>query len=420
MASILSKEAVAPQEMEPLIAARLVPRPEGPACVVAIGTAFPADVIQQSTYHDKLFAMCGVSDESLKAEFKYMCDSSYIDKRHTFVTPELVVQHPELASHGDASLTTRLAIANKVIPELAVEATRNAVREWGRPLSSITHMVLTTTSATSVPGIDVAIARALHLAPTVQRICVYQTGFSGGGAVLRIGRLLAESAQNARVLIIAVEANSVMTFRKPALEPESLKQPDGFSPALWVHSTLGDGAAALIMGCHPIPALRGVPGEHPLFEIHWSAQMVIPDSEAVLKADLSESGLIWHVQKGTLRDVIVKHLQEATCMGRDVAGASMSHSEMFWVVHPGAYLVLEAVEQVLGLERKQLQPSHDVLRNFGNCSSPTILFVLDEMRRRSEREDAQTTGVGCTWGLSVALGPGFNIEVSLLRSFPRL
>lgn len=173
-------------------------------------------------------------------------DTSCIDKRHTVITSELVAQHPELMSaNGDASLSTRVAIANRVIPELAVEAARNAVHEWGRPLSAITHMVLATTTSTSVPGVDVAIARALNLAPTVERISLYQTGFSGGGAVLRVGRLVAESARDARVLVIAVEANSIMTFRKPVVD-----QPDGFSPSLWVH--LGDGAAALIIGCEPL------------------------------------------------------------------------------------------------------------------------------------------------------------------------
>lgn len=167
------------------------------------------------------------------------------------VTSELVAQHPELISADrDVSLSTRVAIANRVIPELAVEAARNAVHEWGRPLSTITHMVLATTTSTSVPGVDVAIARALNLAPTVERISLYSTGFSGGGALLRVGRLVAQSARDARVLVIAVEVNSIMTFRKPAVEAE--RQPDGFSPGLWVHSTLGDGAAALIIGCEPL------------------------------------------------------------------------------------------------------------------------------------------------------------------------
>jgi len=94
------------------------------------------------------------------------------------------------------------------------------------------------------------------------------------------------------------------------------------------------------------------------------------------------------------------------------------YGDMFWVVHPGAYKILEVVAEVFGLEKEQLQPSWDVLRNFGNMSSPTCLFVLDEMRKRSKRVGAGTTGAGCEWGFLVGFGPGFNMEVSLLRSVP--
>ena len=75
--------------------------------------------------------------------------------------------------------------------------------------------------------------------------------------------------------------------------------------------------------------------------------------------------------------------------------------------------------QVFGLEKEQLQPSWDVLRSFGNMSSPTCLFVLDQMRKWSKLVGAATTGAGCEWGLLVGLGPGFNMEVTLLRSVPQ-
>jgi chalcone synthase len=321
------------------------------------------------------------------------------------VTPELVLQHPELATYGDASLSTRVAIANKVIPEIAVEATQNAAREWGRPLSAVTHMVLATTSATSIPGIDLAIARSLNLAPTVQRICMYQTGCWGGGAVLRVGRLLAESARHARVLVVAVEANTVMNFRKPT--EETLYKVSGFL----AHATLGDGAAALILGCDP-----GV-DERALFELHWSAQMAVPGSEAAIRANMSETGLVQHLQKDTVPVLIAQHLRELTSAGGALVGAPR-HSDMFWVVHSGAWKILEVVAETLGLDAAQLQPSWDVLRAFGNCSSPTCLVVLDELRRQSQRLGAGTTGAGCEWGFLVGLGPGFNLEVSLLRSVP--
>lgn len=338
-------------------------------------------------------------------KFAIAGDRSCIDERHTFVTPELVAKHPEFGSYGDASLTTRVAIANKVVPEIAVEATHKAVQEWGRPLSDITHMVVATTSATGIPGIDLAIARDLGLAPTVQRINMYQTGCWGGGAVIRVGRILAESAQNARVLVIAVEANTVMNFRKPI--EETLYKVDGFL----AHVTLGDGAAALILGSDPVAP------ERPIFELHWSTQMAVPDSADAIAANMSEHGLLQTLQKNVVPLMIAKHLGELTSAGRDLVGAPR-YPDMFWVVHPGAYRILEVVTEVFGLETVQLQPSWDVLRYFGNMSSPTCLFVLDELRKRSQRVGAATTGAGCEWGFLVGLGPGFNMEVTLLRSVP--
>lgn len=103
-----------------------------------------------------------------------------IEKRHTCITEEVIKEHPELASYTEeSSLTTRVNMANKVVPKIAIEAVHAAVQEWGRPLSDITHMVFVTTAVTSIPGVDLEIARTLGLKPTVQRICMYQTGMYG-------------------------------------------------------------------------------------------------------------------------------------------------------------------------------------------------------------------------------------------------
>lgn len=386
---------------------RIGERPNGPATVLAIATAYPETIIEQSTYHEKLFEMCGESENvSLKAKFKRMTDPSCIDKRHTFVTPELVAKHPEFASYDGASLTTRVTIANQVIPEIAAEATLKAVAEWGQPLSSITHMVVATTTAFGLPAIDLAIARKLNLSTTVQRICMTQTGCWGGGALMRVARMVAESTANARVLVIAAEANTVMNFRKPI--EDTLYKVDGFQ----AHVTLGDGACALIVGCDPVANV-----ERGIFEILWSTQMSVPDSRGALAGELSEIGLFQTLEKDTVPKHIAKHLGELTGSGRELVGTP-EYRDMFWVVHPGAYRILEVVAEVFGLDKEHLQPSWDVLRNFGNISSPTCLFVLDEMRKRSKRIGAATTGAGCEWGFIVGLGPGFNMEVSLLRSVP--
>jgi chalcone synthase len=333
-------------------------------------------------------------------------DNSCIKKRHTFLTPELFKAHPELLTYWDNSLTTRNEIVNKVVPEIAYEAAVKAVKEWGHPLSDITHMVFATTTNTSMPGADLKIARMLGLHPTVQRVCLYQTGCWGGGAVLRIARNLAESAKGARVLVVVAEANTVMNFRAP--NQDTLYKVDGFL----AHVTLGDGAAALVIGADPLPEV-----ERPIYEMYWSTQMAVPDSEHALKGRITEAGLFQQLEKDTVPILIAKHLGELTSEGKKLVG-NPDNRDMFWVVHPGAYKILEVVAETMGVEKEKLQPSWDILENFGNMSSPTCLFVLDEMRQRSIRLGASSTGMGSEFGFLLGLGPGFNMELTLLRSVP--
>lgn len=110
-----------------------------------------------------------------------------VEKRHTCITEEVIKEHPELASYTEEnSLTTRVNMANEVVPKIAMEAVHAAVQEWGRPLSDITHMVFATTAVTSIPGVDLEIARKLGLKPSVQRICMYQTGVSSEYCIIPI------------------------------------------------------------------------------------------------------------------------------------------------------------------------------------------------------------------------------------------
>ncbi|CAM6023281.1 unnamed protein product [Sphagnum balticum] len=386
---------------------RLVPLPEGPACVLAMATAFPPTVIQQDTYHDKLFEICNVADDVvLKAKFKRMCDSSCIKKRHTFLTPELFKAHPELLTYWNNSLTTRNEIVNKVIPEIGYEAAVKAIQEWGQCGNNITHMVFATTSNTSIPGADLMIARKLGLHPTVQRVCLYQTGCWGGGGVMRIARNLAESAKGARVLVVVAEANTVMNFRAPS--KDKLYTIDGFL----AHVYLGDGAAAVVIGADPIPGM-----ERPLYEMYWSMQMSVPDSENVIVGNITEAGMFQQLEKDTIPKLIAKHLEELTSQGKKLVG-NPEYTDMFWVMHPGSHKILKVIAEAVGVEKEKMQGSWNILENFGNMSSPTVLFVLDEIRQNSIRFGASTTGLGSEFGFLLGLGPGFNMELTLLRSVP--
>ena len=80
----------------------------------------------------------------------------------------------------------------------------------------------------------------------------------------------------------------------------------------------------------------------------------------------------------------------------------------FWVVHPGGRKVIDNVQKHFGMTDAQLRFSRTVLRNYGNMSSPTVMFVLDEVVRSGDPKPGD-------WGVMIALGPGMAAEVALLR-----
>ena len=235
---------------------------------------------------------------------------------------------------------------------------------------------------------------------------VFETGCWGGGATLRVAKNLAESQKGARVLIISAETNTVMNFRKPI--EDTLYKVDGFQ----AHVAFGDGAAAVIVGSDALPS------ERPIFEICWSTQVSPPDTWGAMHANLSEHGLLQYLGKDYVPTLITKYLPEIATEGRALVG-NPEPRNMFWIVHPGAWKILEVVAEAMGLDKDHLQPSWNTLRDYGNMSGPTCLFVLNEMRNLSKRTGASTTGRGNEWGMLLGFGPGFNMEVSLLRSFPQ-
>jgi alkylresorcinol/alkylpyrone synthase len=80
----------------------------------------------------------------------------------------------------------------------------------------------------------------------------------------------------------------------------------------------------------------------------------------------------------------------------------------FWVAHPGGRKVINNLQKHLGLTDEQLRFSRAVMRNFGNMSSPTVMFVLNEVMRTGAPQPGD-------WGVMVALGPGMAAEAALLK-----
>eukprot|EP00249_Psilotum_nudum_P020758 c27834_g1_i7 orf=207-1385(+) len=385
---------------------RKIEKPRGRASVLAIGTANPPNVVDQSTYSDFYFNVTNNNHKTnLKKKFQRICDKCGIKRRHMFLTEEVLRANPSMCAYWENSLDARQDIAVAEVPKLAKEAALKAIQEWGQPISSITHLVFCTNSGVDMPGADCALIKLLGLPLTVKRVMLYQQGCFAGGTALRISRDLAENHKNARVLAVCSEIVA-MYFRGPSEE---------HIDNLVGQALFSDGAAAVIIGADPIPDI-----EKAWFELAYGGSTIVPDSETAIEGHLRQGGLTFQLLRQVpeliSRNVAraVKDAFETVCELNE----PLDFNSLFWVVHPGGPAILDEVQNELKLQPEKLHPSRTILAEYGNMSSACVLFILDYVRKSSTEGRCSTSGQGCPWGVLLGLGPGLTVETVILKSVP--
>ncbi|KAM3310352.1 hypothetical protein ACQJBY_031193 [Aegilops geniculata] len=378
---------------------RQAQRADGPASVLAIGTANPTNCVRQDDYADYYFR---VTDREhlakLRSKLHKICKSSAINKRYFHHTEEMLRDHPELIDRTLPSLDTRMAIAATAVPELAAAAATKAIAEWGRPATDVTHLVVSTYCGAHMPGADLRLASLLGLAPTVRRTMLYLNGCNSASTALRVAKDIAENNRDARVLVVCAELTLIL-LRAPEDEADKA--------TLIMQALFGDGAGAVIVGAD---ANRGSV-ERPLFEMVAASQTVIPGSERAAAGRLSEDGLLFcpAVEMTTL---IRENVEQCLVDALRPLGLSGGWNSLFWAVHPGGRAILDGVEAVLRLEPEKLAASRHVLSEYGNMSGPTVIFVLDEIRRRRGEHGVGRDGLGVLLGL----GPGISVDTIVMHA----
>ncbi|KAI3882181.1 hypothetical protein MKX03_026991 [Papaver bracteatum] len=341
-------------------------RAEGPANVLAIGTATPANCVLQADYPDYYFKITKSEHMTdLKEKFKRMCEKSQIRKRYMHITEEILNENPNMCEYMAPSLDARQDIVVVEVPRLGKEAAAKAIKEWGQPKSKITHLVVCTTSGVDMPGADYQLSKLLGLRPSVKRLMMYQQGCFAGGTVMRLAKDLAENNAGARVLVVY---------------------------SLVGQALFGDGAGAMIIGADP-----DISVERPLFQIVSAAQTILPDSHGVIDGHLREVGLTFHLLKD-VPGLISKNIEKSLDEAFKPIGITDWNS-LFWIAHPGGPAILDQVEAKLGLKEEKLRATRHVLSEYGNMSSACVLFILDEMRKKYLEEGKSTTGDGLEWGV---------------------
>lgn len=344
----------------------------------AVATAVPAHRVPQSEareFAEALFEGAFSDIGRLLSVF----DHAHIESRHFAAPPEWF--------RRDHSFAEKNELYVAVAEDLAERAASECLRRAGLTPEHVDHLIFVSTTGLATPSIDARLVNRMKLRRNVRRTPIWGLGCAGGAAGLSRAHEYTRAFPAHRALVIAVELCG-LTFQRNDLSKSNLI----------AVSLFGDGAAAVL-----------VCGD----ETESSGPTIVATRSNLWYDSLDVMG--WKIDDGGLkvlfsrdipaivRKAVLPNLLEFL----EPAGLELGAIRHV-IAHPGGAKVMDAYTEVFGLRNGQMDHARAVLRRYGNMSSPTVLFVLNEFLRAGD--------IGASdYGVITALGPGFSSELLLFR-----
>ena len=356
--------------------------------LLGIGTALPKNLIAQTDAAEIAKTFCFGGEEQVRL-LPTLYRRTLVQKRGSVLLDEANGSGPKqsffppAADRSDLGPTTRQRMERYVqeAGPLALEAARRAFDEAKLPPRRISHLVTVSCTGFSAPGVDFELIQGLGLSPTIARTHVGFMGCHGAVNGLRVASAFAEADPRARVLLCAVELCS-LHFRY-GLQPEKMV----------ANALFADGAAA---------AVASGGRSQGAWCVSATGSCLFPDSEQDMSWRVGDHGFEMTLSS-RVPNLIAAHLRPWLEQWLRRQRITM-RSVRSWAVHPGGPRILNSVVEALKLPESALLVSREVLAQCGNMSSPTILFILERLRREKAPRPCVALG----------FGPGLVVEGALL------
>ncbi|MEK6248311.1 MAG: type III polyketide synthase, partial [Planctomycetales bacterium] len=359
--------------------------------ITGIGTAVPGDSISQQDSLEIAQRLVG-DDPEQREMLKKLYPNTRIAQRYSVVDSKLVSAVlgngpvalqvvKKLCADGGPSTVARLQVAEDAAGALAEEAAKQALREAGCDPQEVTHLITASSTVGTAPGFDAELIRRLGLPETVARtnigMMMCQAALSG----LRVANSFATADPSAVILMCVLEICSAHYDLDP--QPKKLVS----------NAIFADGAAALVG--------TGSPADD--WQVDRSGGCLLGKTSGSLRVAFGDHGLDIRLTTKVPR-IIEQHLRSLIDSWLGESGLDTTQIKS-WAVHPGGPRILEATARALQLSDHDLAASWSILEQFGNMSSPTVLFILDKLRR-------ENAPLPC---VAIAFGPGMTVELTLLQ-----
>lgn len=285
------------------------------------------------------------------------------------------------------STAARMKVYKDNALPLAIRAIENCFATSSSVVQNeITHLITVSCTGMYAPGIDIEIVQQLALKQSLKRTAIHFMGCYGAFNGLKVAESICKAEPNAKVLLVCIELCSIHFQKKFTLTN------------LISNAIFSDGAAAVIIESNS--------NHKKCFNISAFHCDLLPQTSKEMAWHIADYG--FDIDLSTyVPQAIQSGISDFTAVLLQQSGYALTDID-FYAIHPGGIKILQACEESLNITEEDNKYSYDVLRNYGNMSSPTVLFVLKKIWDAMLETDHDKKIFSC------AFGPGLTIESMML------
>ena len=365
--------------------------------ITGLGTAAPGIRVAQTTAYDATHQLCCTSDEHRRV-MQLIYQGSGVQERGSVLVDEPVADilaendgffRPR-SDEDDYGPTTRQRMEQyeKHSLTLALESSTAALEQADQDISEITHLVTVSCSGFHAPGFDIGLIQTLGLSPDVSRTHVGFMGCHGSFNALRVAKAYIDADPKAVVLVCSVELCSLHYHYGWATDK------------VIANALFADGSGAVV--CRS--AKEGEVPAHAKYQMIRNGSHLVPNTLGAMSWRIGDHGF-----EMTLSQKVPMMIEQnlKPWMESFLAKEGLTIEEIAgWAIHPGGPRILDSCLAALSLSSSSVSASRDILSKYGNMSSATILFLLEQLK-----QDPLEGPV-----VALGFGPGLTIEAMLLNS----
>jgi alkylresorcinol/alkylpyrone synthase len=360
--------------------------------IASIGTAVPPYRNEQAHIAEFMLNLMN-ADESQSRRIRQLYEHSTIQTRYSGIRDysnpveerEFYPLTEDLEPFPDIGARMQQFFISAI--PLSIDAVNACINP--EQLKTITHLITVSCTGMAAPGLDIELVQELGLPLNIYRTSVNFMGCYAAFHALKIADAICNSDPEAEVLVVCVEL-CTLHFQKGTE-----------TDVLVANSLFADGAAAIKIVSDKKHKGQGL-------KISGFYSEIAPNGKSDMAWKLSASGFLMTLSAyipALVKESVLPLLANAL-KKLDVPAEEIQH----WAIHPGGKKILEAVQESLSLEKEKLSSSYRVLRDFGNMSSPTVLFVLNDLWENCLRWEKNERI------FSAGFGPGLTLESAVFET----